>query len=179
MAETQSIPRLTRYEIHDVLRNERRTRVLEHLQQQREAVTLRELSEQLATLETGETPPPRNIRESVYNSLHQTHLPKLNDLGIVEYQHNRKLVALADGSQQVNLYMETVPTNDVTWATYYHVLGILVLTIIGLSSAGVPAFAALSVTVWSVLFLGLFVFSALYQIRKNDGINLGPLRPSD
>jgi gamma-glutamylcyclotransferase (GGCT)/AIG2-like uncharacterized protein YtfP len=179
MAETQSIPRLTRYEIHDVLRNERRTRVLEHLQQEREAVTLRELSEQLATLETGESPPPRNIRESVYNSLHQTHLPKLNDLGIVEYQRNRKLVTLADGSQQVNLYMETVPTNDITWATYYHVLGMMVLAIIGLSSVGVPAFTALSVTVWSLLFFGLFVLSALYQFWKHDGINLGPLRSSE
>lgn len=175
MSETQNVPRLTKYEIHDVLRNERRTRVLEHLQEKRETVPLRELSEQLAVLETGETPPPRNIRESVYNSLHQTHLPKLDAMEIVKYERNRKLVALADGSRQVNLYMETVPANDVTWATYYQTVGIVALTITTLSSMGILAFATLSVTVWSALFIGLFVLSVLYQRWKHEGINLGPL----
>ena len=175
MSETQNVPQLTKYEIHDVLRNERRTRVLEQLQQKRETVQLRELSERLAVLETGETPPPRNIRESVYNSLHQTHLPKLDGMGIVEYERNRKLVSLADGSQQVNLYMETVPANDVSWATYYLTVGIVVVTITTLSSMGVPAFAMVPVTVWSILFFGLFILSALYQRWRHEWINLGPL----
>lgn len=179
MSEAKKVPQLTKYEIHDVLRNERRTRVLEHLQQKRETVPLRELSEQLAVLETGETPPPRNIRESVYNSLHQTHLPKLDGMGIVKYERNRKLVSLADGSQQVNLYMETVPANDVTWATYYQTVGIVALIITTLSSVGIPAFAMLPVTVWSVLFFGLFILSALYQRWKHEGINLGPLHSSE
>jgi hypothetical protein len=177
MAKAQSNPQLTEYEIHDVLRNERRTRVLEHLQQKRETVTLRELSEQLAALETGESPPPRNIRESVYNSLHQTHLPKLDDLGIIEYEHDRKLVTLANGSHQVNLYMEVVPTNDVTWATYYLSTGMLSLIAIALSSVDVPVFDALSVTVWSILFFGLFVLSGLYQRWAHKWIYLSPLRP--
>jgi hypothetical protein len=123
-------------------------------------------------LETGETPPPRNIRESVYNSLHQTHLPKLDKMGVVKYERNRKLVALADGSQQVNLHMETVPTNDVTWATYYQSAGIVSFLIIILSGMGVPAFAMLPVTVWSVLFLGLFILSTVYQRWKHEWINL-------
>ncbi|HET7325248.1 MAG TPA: hypothetical protein VFJ06_13055 [Halococcus sp.] len=154
---------LTEYEIHDVLRNERRTRVLEHLHQTQETVTLRELAEQLAVLETGETPPPRNIRESVYNALHQTHLPKLDAMGIVEYESDRKLVALDDGAQQVSLYMEVVPEDDVTWATYYWVLGLLSLVVIALSSVGAVAFAMLSATVWAGLFFGLFLLSGLYR----------------
>lgn len=166
MNETQGTPQLTEYEIHDVLRNERRTQVLKHLQQKQETVTLRELSEQLAALETGEMPPPRNIRESAYNSLHQVHLPKLDEFGIVEYQQNRKLVSLADGYSQVDLYMEAVSGDDVTWATYYWVLGVLALGIVVLSSVGAVAFAVLSVPMWAVLFFCLFAVSALYHTWK-------------
>lgn len=179
MANAQSPPSLTEYDIHDVLRNERRTLVLEHLKQTQETVPLRELSEQLATLETGETPPPRNIRESVYNSLHQTHLPKLDDMGIVEYESDRKLVGLADGSRQVTLYMETVPTDDVTWTTYHQTVGLIAMVVIGLSSVDAPVFAALSVTLWVILFSGLFVLSALYQRWTHEWISLGPLRSSE
>lgn len=62
MSTTQRTTRLAECDIHDVLRNERRTHLLEILQQNRETLPLREISEQVATLETGETPPPRNIR---------------------------------------------------------------------------------------------------------------------
>lgn len=172
MGSTQSSSQLTRYEIHDVLRNERRTLVLEHLQQTRTPVPLRELSEQLAALETGETPPPRNIRESVYNSLHQTHLPKLDDLGIVEYQVDRKLVGQADGFRQVTLYMEVVTADDVTWATYYLTVGVMALVVTTLSSVGLPVFAGLPVWLWSTMFFSLFVLSVVYQRMTNESIHL-------
>lgn len=172
MTKTQNTQQLTKYEIHDVLRNERRTRVLEHLQSVDEAVRLRELSEQVAALETSETPPPRNIRESVYNSLHQTHLPKLDDLGIVEYEANRKEVALADGSRQVSLYMEVVSADDVTWATYYLSVGLLALSVTTLASLDIPVFGALSVPLWSMLFAVLFALSALYQRMSHEWIHL-------
>lgn len=164
--------RLSKYEIHDVLRNKRRTWVLEHLQQTRTPVPLRELSEQLAALETGETPPPRNIRESVYNSLHQTHLPKLDDLGIVEYQVDRKLVAQADGFRQVTLYMEVVTADDVTWATYYLAVGVAALVVTALSGAGLPVFAVLPVWLWSTVFFALLALSALYQRVTNESVHL-------
>lgn len=172
MARAQRTSQLTKYEIHDVLRNKRRTWVLEQLQQTRNPVPLRELSEQVAALETGETPPPRNIRESVYNSLHQTHLPKLDDLGIVEYQVDRKVVAQADSFRQVTLYMEVVSADDVTWATYYLTVGVVALVVTFLSSVGLPVFAVLSVTIWSILFFALFALSALYQRLTHESISL-------
>lgn len=162
MTETQNTRSLSEYEIHDVLRNERRTQTLKTLSQTGETMTLRELSERLAALETGETPPPRNIRESVYNSLHQVHLPKLDELGVVEYDRNRKLVSLAEGYSQVTIHMEVTSADNVSWATYYLVLGILALGTVALSSIGVVVFAAFSVLVWVILFFCLFAFSALF-----------------
>ncbi|WP_049999114.1 DUF7344 domain-containing protein [Halococcus sediminicola] len=172
MSSIRDTTPLTEYEIHDVLRNERRTQVLRALQREQTTQTLRELSEQLATHETGEQPPPRNIRESVYNSLHQTHLPKLDKMGIVDYERNRKLITLADDFDQIALYMEAVPENDVPWATYYLALGVIALAVTALSSMGVLAFVLVPVLGWIALFFSLFLFSALYQRWSVDRIRL-------
>ena len=168
----QQATQLAEHEIHDVLRNERRTHLLTILQQERETLPLREISEQVAALETGKTPPPRNIRESVYNSLHQTHLPKLDRMDIITYECDRKLVTLASQSEQVSLYMETVPEYGITWATYYLAIGSLALVVVGLASVSIPVFAVLPVAIWTSLFLGLLLLSALYQIWNGRGIHL-------
>ena len=94
---------LSRSEIHDVLRNERRRLVLERLWADG-SETVRELSEHIASIESGENPPPRNVRQSVYVSLHQTHLPKLDDLGIVVYDDDAKEVSLAARAADLEQY---------------------------------------------------------------------------
>ncbi|MFC6904190.1 DUF7344 domain-containing protein [Halalkalicoccus tibetensis] len=96
---------LTEGEIHDILRNDRRRAVIEFLFEHDRRATIRELSEHIAALESGEEPPPRNIRQSVYVSLHQTHLPKLEGLGVVDYDTDSKDVELRDQAEFVAAYM--------------------------------------------------------------------------
>lgn len=93
-------------------------------------------------------------------------------MDIVAYERDRKLVTLAGGSDQVSLYMETVPEHGITWATYYLAVGALALAMIGLSSTGMPVFAALPVIIWSALFSGLLLLAALYQLRSDGEIYL-------
>nr|WP_241431166.1 hypothetical protein [Halococcus thailandensis] len=126
-------------------------------------VALRELSEEIARRETGESPPPRNIRESVYNSLHQTHLPKLDRLGVVNYDRNRKHIRLLEPAEEINLYMELNADDEVTWAIYYRTVGIVALLTAILADIGVGVFAVVPTAVWSVGFLGVFVISLLYH----------------
>ncbi len=68
-------------------------RVLELLGRER-TWALSDLAEEIAAAETGERPPPRNKRQSVYVTLHQTHLPKLADHGVVDYDSERKTVTV-------------------------------------------------------------------------------------
>lgn len=163
MATEQIQNPLQEHEVHDVLRNQRRMYTLNYLKEAEGPVTLRELSEEIAMLETGESPPPRNIRESVYNALHQTHLPKLNMMGVVAYEQNRKIIELSDAAEQVDLYMEVVPNQDITWSAYYQTVGIIALVVVVLSGVGLPVFTAVSAALWAVGFLGLFAISMLYQ----------------
>ncbi|WP_331233389.1 DUF7344 domain-containing protein [Natronorarus salvus] len=92
-------------EIHDILRNDRRRAVITVLDERGGSATIRELSERIATLESNEDPPPRNLRQSVYVSLHQTHLPKLDALDIVDYDTDTKRVELREESADVKAHM--------------------------------------------------------------------------
>jgi DNA-binding transcriptional ArsR family regulator len=150
-------------DIHDVLRNDRRRMVIELLGDSEEPVTARELSEAIAARETGEEPPPRDVRQSVYISLQQTHLPKLADLGIVEYDEQTKEVRPAGNAPAVGVYMEVVPKYGLSYAEYYAALGVLGALLVTAAEVGVPGVSAVSASVWAVAVFGVLVASAAYQ----------------
>lgn len=102
---SEETSKLDEGEIHDILRNDRRRAVIEFLSERGDHATIRELSEHIAAFESGEDPPPRNVRQSVYVSLHQTHLPKLEGLGVVDYDTDSKDVELRKRATSVEAYM--------------------------------------------------------------------------
>jgi hypothetical protein len=154
---------LSETDIHDVLRNDRRRMVLERLGEADDAVTTRELSEAIAARETGEEPPPRNVRQSVYISLQQTHLPKLAELDVVEYDENTKEVRPADNARDVGVYMEVVPKYGLAWSEYYAGLGILGILLVTATSVGVPGLSAVRPSVWAAVVFALVAASSVYQ----------------
>ena len=155
---------LDQSDIHDVLRNDRRRLVIERLRSGEGAEAVADLAEYIGSVESGESPPPRNVRQSVYVSLHQTHLPKLDDLGIVTYDSDTKTVTLAEAAAEVAVYMEVVPKYGISWAEYYLGLGLLgALSLLG-SGIGVPTLASVNPTLLGGAFFLLLVASATYQL---------------
>jgi hypothetical protein len=151
-------------EIHDVLRNDRRRLVLERLRASDESETVRDLSEHIAGVEAGEHPPPRNVRQSVYVSLHQTHLPKLDDLGIVAYDADEKEVRLDDRADEVTVYMEVVPKYGLSWGEYYFGLGLFGLLWLVAGAVGVPVLATVDPLFLAAVPLTALVVSAAYHV---------------
>ncbi len=151
-------------EIHDILRNDRRRNVIEHLRNNGGPTTVRTLSERIAERESGESPAPRKLRESVYNSLHQTHLPKLDDQGVIDYDRNRKVVELLEGARQISIYMEVVTRYGVTWATYYRTLAVVSLLLIVAANADVPLVSRIPTLALATGFLVLIGLSTSYQL---------------
>ncbi|MFB6123506.1 MAG: hypothetical protein ABEJ78_08610, partial [Haloferacaceae archaeon] len=135
---TGSDATLTEGEIHDVLRNDRRRLVLERLRDHGGSETVAELAEFIAAVEAGTSPPPRNVRQSVYVSLHQTHLPKLDELGIVTYDPNEKTVSLAAGAERVAPYMDGSTNAQASWTEFFAGVSLLGLVGVALAAAGVP-----------------------------------------
>lgn len=163
-------------DIHDVLSNERRQMILSLLREEAETMTARELSERIAELETGESPPPRNIRQSAYVSLHQTHLPKLDELGIVDYDQSAKTVHLNERAKQVSVYMETVPKYGISWSEYYVGTAIVGLLLVLGAQIGVPFIADIGTVVWAVLLFILIGVSGVYQTVQQGSSLLHRLR---
>ncbi len=137
-------PQLDEVDVHDVLSNERRQVTLEILRDNGDSMTTRELSERVAERETGEQPPPRNIRQSAYVSLQQTHLPKLDRLGIIDYDGDAKQVSLTGEAEQVVGAMdaERGRTHFELVVTAAALTGVFLLVISRLSGAGLVATGA-------------------------------------
>jgi len=158
---------LPEYDIHHVLSNPRRCEALEHITASAEPIALRELSEVVATAESDQSPAPRAVREAVYVSLHQHHLPALHRRGIVNYDRDRKLIEPLAGARDVELYMEVVTRHGITWAEYYRLLGVVGLLLVVVSFLDVPLVSQVPTLVWASGFLAVFAVSTAYQFWKN------------
>jgi len=155
---------LPEVEVYGVLSNARRREVLTELWTQPESLSLRELSERIAATESEQTPAPRALRESVYNSLHQTHLPKMDDLGLVVYDPNRKTVHVCSRAGQLSRYMDVTTRAGVTWGEYYRALGVIGLFVTVGSLSSVPVLSVVDPLVPATICLLCFAGSTLYQL---------------
>lgn len=170
---------LSEGKIYEILANRRRRETIRRLSTTADGgpLSLRELSETIAERETGESPPPRTVRESVYNSLHQTHLPKLEDLGVVTYDRETHEVRLRERARDVNLYMEVVTDHGLTWSEVYRAIGVVGLTAVVAALAGVPPFEWVAPLMWSTVFLFVFVVATFYQLWVNRWLVIRALKP--
>jgi predicted transcriptional regulator len=162
---------LSQSDIHDVLRNDRRRLVLERLTDVGpESVS--DLAEEIGAVESGESPPPRNVRQSVYVSLHQTHLPKLDELGIVVYDDDEKTVTLAENADEVLEYMAIgeADGDEADWIrTYAALSGVAVLGgVIALVGALVPAVDPVALAGAVVATLGAGAGGAIALRRRRE-----------
>ncbi len=157
-------PHLSEIEIYDVLANERRWETLRVLTTTSGRITVAELATAIAEVETATRPVPKSTRDSVYASLHQTHLPKLDELGIIKYHIDSREIELRDGAKQVDRYMDVVTKYGVTWGEYYQLLGISGQMLVIFSLVGLPLVGAIDPILWASLVLGVFAISVGYQL---------------
>jgi len=137
--------------------------VLEQLGDADAPVTARELSEAIAAREAGSDPPPRDVRRSVYISLQQTHLPKLDDLDVVDYDDATREVRPGDNAAEVGVYMEVVPRYGLSFAEFHAGLGALGALLVVAAAVGVPALSAVSPAAWAVAAFAAITGSGLYR----------------
>lgn len=168
---------LSEEQIYEVLSNTRRRSAFQQLALGGErTMSLRELSVRLATEESGQSPPPRRLRESVYSSLHQTHLPLLDELGVFSYDHDTRTVSLCEHAHEVSRYMEVTPHRGVTWGELYRGLGIVSLLVVLTALLGVPGVGTIDPVLWTSGFLATFAVAVGYQFWTNRWYILSALR---
>ncbi|WP_297475341.1 hypothetical protein [Thermococcus sp.] len=97
-----------------ILGNSRRMLMIEYLQNREGRAELRDVVDFIAEKE-GAT--DRKHRKSVYVSLVQTHIPKLEREGVISFE--RGTVRLLKIPEDVTVYMEVVGRHDISWSTFY------------------------------------------------------------
>lgn len=161
--------------VFQTLGSRRRRYTLHYLRQQDRPVPIRELSERLSAWELGKechavTP---KERKRLYTALHQTHLPKMDRLGIVEYDRNRGIVSLTDHIGQFDIYLDVVPHNDLPWSQFYLALGAVLTTLVTVAALGIAPFTALGGFGYAVAVAGLFTLVAAYHALRDRRLLLG------
>ncbi|QFU84937.1 DUF7344 domain-containing protein [Natronorubrum aibiense] len=142
---------LTQAELFDVFSNARRRRTVQYLKQRGGVADLAPLVEQVAAWEN-ETDPDevtRTQRRRVYISLYQTHLPMLEEHGIVDWDPDDHAIELLPGDDVFEPYLDHRLEDDRPWHRLYMTvtsLGLLALVLSWLSvgpltTAAAPAIA--------------------------------------
>ncbi|WP_178916367.1 hypothetical protein [Natronomonas gomsonensis] len=138
---------LSRTDVFEILSNDRRRCIVHYLKQHDgRRVDLRELVDYVAAWET-DTPIEKldgDKRKSVYAAIRQTHLPKMEEAGIVEYESVRGEVQLTDCAREVELYLEYVPGNAIPWSELYLGQSTVAVALVAVAWTGIYPFAWLS-----------------------------------
>ncbi|ELZ10982.1 hypothetical protein C479_09233 [Halovivax asiaticus JCM 14624] len=103
---------IARDEIFHILQCRRRRLVLKYLQEFDTPAKMTDITERIAAFEHDTTVAALKSqeRQRVYIALYQSHLPKLDDEGIIEYQQNRGIVERTERAAAFDRYLDEEPS---------------------------------------------------------------------
>jgi len=162
-------------ELYEVFANRRRRYVLHYLQQVDRRTDLGEMTEQIAAWEHEKARQEitSNERKYVYSALQQRHLPKMHDIGLVEFDKRNGSVEPTAVLDEIDVYAEVVEKGNVPWGVYFPALAAvqsILLTFVGFD---VVPLTASSDFEWALLFVASFVVSSLVFLYDTRRMKLG------
>ncbi|MFB6176130.1 MAG: hypothetical protein ABEI99_03105 [Halobaculum sp.] len=165
-SDTDRSGEISRDLVFEILSSARRRMILYYLRQHGGRATVNELADQIAAWENDIEPEELSSqqRKRVYVSLYQTHLPKLADADIVDYDDDEGVVEIASRADEIDAFLTPPTESDYPWQLHY-----LVLTAVGavafvLAVAGVPGMP--SVTLVGIGFVVAFALSSIAHYRS-------------
>jgi hypothetical protein len=140
--------------VFELLGNHRRRECLKYLDTTEPPVDVRELAQHVAeAIETDHDP---ELERSIYTTLCQTHLPRLDERGIVDYDSTGKRVSTGPAFDAIRPYIDEAST----WSVGPGLSGVLLaisLTSVALLSGDLlisSVFGRVSVILFNLLFIG-------------------------
>jgi hypothetical protein len=140
-----------------------------------EPIELTTLAEQVAAWEndTDIDEITEQQRKRVYVSLYQTHIPRLDEAGVIEYDSETGSVALTDDATAIDGYLDS-PDDSFPWPTVYLFLAGASILLFALSSPQVGPVLDISETVIVAGIVIAFVVTAtvhtLTELRNSRTI---------
>lgn len=179
MSETTGDETPSNDDLYELLSDRRRRYALHYLLQRDEPVAVGELAEQVAAWENDKPVAQLDSQERkrVYIALYQSHLSRLDDEGLVDYDEAAGTVTVTDSLADVDLYLEVVPSDSVPWSTYYAGLSLANGLVILLAFFEVAPFDQVPGLWWAAVVLVSFGVSAFVQLSRSGQAKLGDEGP--
>ncbi len=173
---------LSEDDVFDILSNGRRRRTLHYLMQRGRdnPPTLRDLSRQVAAWENDTSPAEvtADERRRVYIALHQTHLPRMDDAGVVEYESTDDEVVLSAEGEDLHVYLDVVRGDEIPWSEFYLGLGAFASTVVAAVWAGAYPFRLVPDVGWAaaiaILFTVVGAIHTYYAHQRQLGVDGAP-----
>ncbi|MCU4718623.1 DUF7344 domain-containing protein [Halapricum hydrolyticum] len=156
----------------DILSNQRRRYALHYLSEHPEGEKLQELARRLAAWENeiSVEKVSKKQQKRVYVSLYQTHIPKLEAEGVVDYDSESGLITLTSHADDVTTYLQDDEDRSDQWHRYYLALVVAGTAVFTATALELPVFAALTPTIVGLAIL--FAFGALtvqyFLVRRRE-----------
>jgi hypothetical protein len=165
--DAAAAPSLSREDVFELLKNERRRIVVEYLRQRDGPVEVGPLSEHVAAVENDTTRESvgHDERKRAYVSLYQGHLPKMDEYGVVTHDKDRGVVDRGPNFDGVTAMLEAVSGEDGFAEYYIAVTGVALLAIVVAQLLG-PAANGVTVAVAVVTVLACFVLAVVDRTRR-------------
>lgn len=128
-----------------------------------ERVAAWEYDKQVSELETDE-------RRRVYTSMQQSHLPAMEDAGVIEFDGRE--VTLTGEAEDLEIYMEIVPEDSIPWGKYY--LGLSLISALVLGGVALDVYPeSIPDLVWAAMMLAAFGVSSAAHVLWSRGMKIG------
>lgn len=167
----------------DLLSNHRRRYVLYYLHESDQRAELGELAEVVAAWENEVrlSEVSSADRKRVYTSLQQVHLPRMDDLEVVEFDDREGTVRLGPAVDDLDVYMEVVTGDDVPWSQFYLGLSVLNVALLAAAGADLSPLAAFPDIAWGAFATTtILVASVVHTYYNRTEMRLGPTdRPAE
>lgn len=139
----------TKDDMFHLLQNQRRRDVLRYLRDTEGAVRMRDVAEQVAAWENDTTVKrlSSDQRQRVYIALYQSHLPALDEEGVIDYNQDRGYVEPRPLIETLEPYLDDPDTDEDaddgetaadghTWRGYYFAVGAIATTLFAAAQLG-------------------------------------------
>lgn len=157
-------------EVFSLLSNQRRRYVLHVCEVADTPIGISELSERVASMEYGKEREKLDSdeRKRVYTAMKQTHLPAMEKAGVIEYDGRE--VRLTDKADEVEVYMDVVPSGSLPWSYYYLGLSLISsLVLVGVWAGVYPE--SVPDLFWAGLIVVAFGVSSIYHAYRSIRLN--------
>ncbi len=170
--QLKSNSQLTENDLFELLSNQRRRYILHTLMRDWCAVTVGDLSQEIAAWEddVDYEAVTSSDRKRVYTALRQAHLPKMDKAGVLSFDKDRGIVEPTPALEDIEIYMDVVHGQGIPWSDYYLVLTGISGALFAAAVLQAPLFGDLTMVSWGAFVIVVFAVSSLahrYYSQKN------------